>query len=54
MIALTLGTGLALAGSSLRRILALEREGESRFQEILNAQEELKRLSAKLLFRTGE
>jgi signal transduction histidine kinase len=45
----TLGIGLALAGSSLRRVLALERESEIRFQEILGAQEELKRLSAELL-----
>ena len=44
LLAFTLGIGLALAGSSLRRILALEREGESRFQEILHAQAELKRL----------
>ena len=49
LLAFTLGIGLALAGSSLRRILALEREGEIRFQEILVAQGELKRLSAELL-----
>lgn len=49
LLAFTLGIGLALAGSSLRRVLALEREGEIRFQEILGAQEELKRLSAELL-----
>ena len=49
LLAFTLGIGLALAGSSLRRILALEREGEARFREILVAQEELKRLSAELL-----
>jgi signal transduction histidine kinase len=49
LLAFTLGIGLALAGSSLRRILALEREGEIRFQEILHAQAELKRLSSELL-----
>jgi len=49
LLIFTLGAGLALAGTSLRRILALEREGEIRFQEILGAQEELKRLSAELL-----
>ena len=49
LLAFTLGIGLALAGSSLRRILALEREGESRFQEILRTQAELKRLSSELL-----
>jgi signal transduction histidine kinase len=45
----TLGIGLALAGISMRRILALEREGETRFLQILHAREELKRLSAELL-----
>jgi signal transduction histidine kinase len=49
LLAFTLGIGLALAGSSLRRILALEREGEVRFQQILHAQAELKRLSSELL-----
>ncbi len=49
LLAFTLGTGLVLAGLSLRRILALESEGEIRFQEILGAQNELKRLSAELL-----
>lgn len=45
----TLGTGILLAGLSLRRILALERETGLRFQEVLKAQRELKRLSAELL-----
>lgn len=49
LLVFTLGTGLGLAGFSLRRILALESEGETRFQEILGAQDELKRLSAELL-----
>jgi signal transduction histidine kinase len=49
LLAFTLGIGLALAGSSLRRILALEQEGQIRFQEILRAQAELKRLSSELL-----
>ncbi|HWE49947.1 MAG TPA: sensor histidine kinase [Bryobacteraceae bacterium] len=45
----TLGTGLLLAGLSLWRIFALERETEYRFQQILDAQDELKRLSAELV-----
>lgn len=49
LLVFTLGTGFVLAGLSLRRILALEREGEIRFQQILNAQDELKRLSGELL-----
>ena len=49
LLAFTLGIGLALAGTSLRRILALEREGELRFRQILHAQAELKRLSSELL-----
>lgn len=49
LLAVTLGIGFVLAGFSLRRILALEREGEVRFQEIVSAQDELKRLSAELL-----
>ena len=49
LLVFTLGIGLGLAGTSLWRILALEREGEIRFQQILHAQDELKRLSAELL-----
>ncbi len=49
LLLFTLGGGFVLAGLSLRRILALEREGEIRFQQILSAQDELKRLSAELL-----
>ena len=49
LLVFTLGIGCLLAGASLNRILALEREGETRFQQILNAQGELKRLSSELL-----
>jgi signal transduction histidine kinase len=49
LLIFTVGTGFLLAGLSLWRILALEREGETRFQQILGAQNELKRLSAELL-----
>jgi signal transduction histidine kinase len=45
----TLGIGVLLASLSLWRILALENETELRFQQILTAQKELKRLSAELL-----
>lgn len=45
----TAGAGIVLAGFSLWRILALEREADARFQEIVAAQNELKRLSAELL-----
>jgi len=45
----TLGAGMLLAGLSLWRIFALERETELRFQQVLTAQNELKRLSAELV-----
>ncbi len=45
----TLGTGILLTALSLRRILALELETELRFQQLLTAQHELKRLSAELI-----
>jgi signal transduction histidine kinase len=49
LLVIALLIGIALAGVSLWRILALEQEGETRFEEIVNAQDELKRLSAELL-----
>jgi signal transduction histidine kinase len=49
LLVFTLGAGILLAGLSLWRILALERETELRFQQVLTAQNELKRLSAELL-----
>lgn len=49
LLVFTLGIGFVLAGVALHRILALEREGELRFEQILTTQDELKRLSAELL-----
>jgi signal transduction histidine kinase len=49
LLVFTLGTGILLAGLSLWRIFALERETELRFQQVLAAQTELKRLSAELV-----
>ncbi len=49
LLVFTLGTGVLLAGLALWRVLALESETEIRFQEVLTAQTELKRLSAELL-----
>ncbi len=49
LLIFTLGAGMLVAGFSLWRILALERETELRFQEVLTAQNELKRLSAELV-----
>jgi signal transduction histidine kinase len=49
LLAFTLGTGILLAGLSLWRILALERETEVRFQQLLTAQNESKRLAADLV-----
>ncbi|MDE3198041.1 MAG: sensor histidine kinase [Acidobacteriota bacterium] len=49
LLVLTLLTGIAAAGLSLRRILRLETEAQNRFVEVLTAREELQRLSAELL-----
>jgi signal transduction histidine kinase len=49
LLIFTLGAGTLLAGLSLWRIFALERETELRFQQVLTAQNELKRLSAELV-----
>ena len=49
LLIFSLGAGMLVAGLSLWRILALERETELRFQQVLTAQNELKRLSAELV-----
>lgn len=49
LLVFTLGTGVLLASLSLWRILGLESETELRFQQVLTAQKELKRLSSELL-----
>jgi len=49
LVALTLGVGLLLAGASLWRILQLEKESETRFNEIVRAKQELQELSASVL-----
>ena len=49
LLVFTLGTGILLAGFSLWRIFALERETVLRFQQVLAAQNELKRLSGELI-----
>ena len=49
LVILTLGIGLLLAGTSLWRILHLEKESETRFGEIVRARSELQDLSARML-----
>jgi signal transduction histidine kinase len=49
MLALTIGLGLLLAASSMRRILGLETQTAAHLGEILRAREELKALSARLV-----
>ncbi len=49
LLGLTLLGGVTLAGITLWRLFRLERESAVRFEQILHAQEELKRLSAELL-----
>lgn len=49
LLVFTLGAGIVLAGLSLWRVLGLERETELRFQQVLAAQNESKRLSAELV-----
>jgi signal transduction histidine kinase len=49
LLALTLAIGAVLAGTALRRVLRLEREAQLRFLQVLNAQEELQKLSAELV-----
>ncbi|HJT88962.1 MAG TPA: histidine kinase [Bryobacteraceae bacterium] len=48
-IGLTIGLGLVLAGFTVRKILALERETERHYDEIATARVELKELSARLV-----
>ena len=48
-IGLTVSLGLLLAGFSIQRILHLESETAQRYEEVANAQAELKRLSARLV-----
>ena len=48
-LAITLGLGLLLTAFSMARILGLERESSTRYQEIENARLELKELSARLV-----
>jgi signal transduction histidine kinase len=49
IVAVALGMGLLLAGFTIWRTLRLERELEERYQEVLNTQQELKELSARLV-----
>ncbi|MCU1335130.1 MAG: integral rane sensor signal transduction histidine kinase [Bryobacterales bacterium] len=49
IVALALGVGLLLAGFTIWRTLRLERELEQRYREGLDAQQELKELSARLV-----
>jgi len=49
LLMLTIAIGVALAGAVLWRLLKLENESEIRFRQVLNAREELKRLSAELV-----
>jgi len=49
MLALTIGLGLLLAASSMRRILGLENQTAAHLGEILRTREELKALSARLV-----
>lgn len=49
LLLLAVGTGVALAGIALWRLLRLEREAQARFDEVVSTREELKRLSAELV-----
>jgi signal transduction histidine kinase len=49
ILGLTIGLGLVLAASSMRRILGLENQTAANLEEILQAREELKALSARLV-----
>jgi signal transduction histidine kinase len=49
IVALALGVGLLLGGFTVWRTLRLERELEHRYREVLNAQQELTELSARLV-----
>jgi signal transduction histidine kinase len=49
LLGLAIGVGIALAGVALWRLLRLEHESQVRFEEVVSAREELKRLSAELV-----
>jgi signal transduction histidine kinase len=49
IVALAVGMGLLLAGCTIWRTLRLEQELEQRYREVLNTQQELKELSARLV-----
>jgi signal transduction histidine kinase len=49
IVALAVGMGLLLAGFTIWRTLRLERELEQRYAQVLNTQQELKELSARLV-----
>jgi signal transduction histidine kinase len=49
ILGLTIGLGLLLAASSMRRILGLESQSTANLEEIMKAREELKALSARLV-----
>ena len=49
ILGLTLGIGSILAAASIMHILRMEQEGRLRYDEIQGAQQELKRLSARLV-----
>jgi signal transduction histidine kinase len=49
IVALAVGMGLLLAGFTIWRTLRLEQELDQRYREVLNTQQELKELSARLV-----
>jgi len=49
LLVLAIGVGIALAGGALWRLVRLEHEAQARFDEVVGAREELKRLSAELV-----
>src|SRR5665213_1842714 len=49
LLLLAVGLGVTLAGLALWRLLRLEREAQTRFDEVVSTREELKRLSAELV-----
>ncbi len=49
LLMLTAILGIGLAGSTMWRLLKVENESERRFEDVLNVQRELERLSAELL-----
>jgi signal transduction histidine kinase len=49
LLVLAVGMGIGLAGVALWRLLRLEREAQTRFDEVVTTREELQRLSAELV-----